>query len=189
MTERAADPRKLDVRRFARDSAVLDGLLAQGQFPRLAASLMPPLADGLPPPVQWSVHGVQRAVQGGEPETWLRLMATTVVRLECQRCLQPLSEPLQVDRQLRFVLGDDEAARLDEDSEHDVLALVARLDVIELLEDELILALPLVPRHDVCPQPLALAPAAASASTPISENGRPHPFAALAALRGKPPAA
>jgi uncharacterized protein len=50
------------------------------------------------------------------------------------------------------------------------------------VEDELILALPLVPRHDACPQPLA---APATAEEPLAE--RPNPFAALAALkRGEP---
>lgn len=185
MSARAADPRKLDMRGFSRDSAVLEGLLPQRDFMRLAASLMPPLADGSPPPVQWSAHGAQRLRRGGEPETWLHLQGATVVRLECQRCLQPLSEALRVDRHLRFVVGEDEAARLDEDSDDDVLALVARLDVLELLEDELILALPLVPRHEVCPLPMAAA--RVDDSAPAAEESRPHPFAALAALRGKPP--
>ena len=184
MTRRAADPRKLDVRQLARDSGELVGVLPQGQLTRLASSLMPPLVDGLPPPVHWSAQGTQRAVPGGVPEIWLHLRGDSIVRVECQRCLQPLNQPLQVDRHLRFVLGDDEAARLDEDSEHDVLALVARLDVIELLEDELILALPLVPRHEVCPHPLAPAQVGSPNATP---DPRPHPFAALADWRGKPP--
>ena len=185
MTERAADPHKLDLRRFARDSALLEGLWPQDRFTRLAASLMPPLAEVAAPPVQWSAQGQQRLVPGAEPEIWLQIRGDTVVRLECQRCLQPLSEALQVDRRLRFVAGDDEAARLDEESEDDVLALVARLDLFELLEDELILALPLVPRHGTCPQPLD---AAATVALPGADEARPNPFAALAALRQKPPA-
>ena len=136
--------------------------------------------------MQWRAVGQQRMVQGSEPEIWLHIQGDTVVRLECQRCLQPMNEVLRADRYLRFVAGEDEAARLDEDSEDDVLALVARLDLFELLEDELILALPLVPRHGTCPQPLDMAPASAVARP---DESRPHPFAALAALRGKPPAA
>lgn len=184
MTERAADPHKVDVRRFARDGAVLVGTWPQDRFARLAASLMPPLADVPAPPVQWRAQGQQRLVHGSEPETWLHIQGDTVVRLDCQRCLQPLNEVLRVDRHLRFVAGEDEAARLDEDSEDDVLALVARLDVFELLEDELILALPLVPRHGICPQPLD---AATAVALPVADETRPHPFAALAALRAKPP--
>jgi len=184
MTERAADPHRLDLRRFARDSSVLQGAWPQDRFVRLAASLLPPLADVPSPAVHWSVQGQQRAVHGSEPEVWLHIRGDTVVRLECQRCLQPMNEALRVDRHLRFVAGEDEAARLDEESDDDVLALVARLDVLDLLEDELILALPLVPRHEDCPQPLDSA-REGSVTAPV-ESG-PHPFAALAALRGKPP--
>jgi uncharacterized protein len=185
MTERAADPHKLDLRRFARDGALLEGAWPQDRFTRLATSLMPPLADAPPQPVTWRAQGQQRLVPGGEPQIWLHIQGHAVVRLECQRCLQPLNEALQVDRHLRFVAGEDEAARLDEESEDDVLAMVARLDVFELLEDELILALPLVPRHDACPQPLD---ATATLAMPVAGEAPPHPFAALAALRAKPPA-
>jgi uncharacterized protein len=186
MTERAADPHRLDLRRFARDGARLAGEWPQDHFTRLAASLMPPLADGPAPEVSWAAQGQQRTVQGGQAEVWLHLQVDTVARLECQRCLQPINESLTVDRQLRFVAGEDEAARLDEDSDDDVLALVPRLDLLDLIEDELILALPLVPRHETCPQPLA---SVAGDLAPVHEEERPHPFAALAALRGKPPAA
>jgi uncharacterized protein len=185
VTERAADPHKLDLRRVARDGAVLDGTWPQDRFTRLAASLMPPLADVPASPVQWRAVGQQRLVPGGEPEIWLHLKGNTTVRLECQRCLQPLSEALQVDRHMRFVAGEDDAARLDEESEDDVLALVARLDVFDLLEDELILALPLVPRHGACPQPLD---AVGTNAPPVADEARPNPFAALATLRVKPAA-
>ena len=185
MTERAADPHRLDLRRFARDGALLEGAWPQDRFTRLAASLMPPLADAPAPPVQWSALGQQRPVPGGEPQIWLHIQGRTVGRLECQRCLQPLNQVLQVDRHLRFVAGEDEAARLDEESEDDVLTLVARLDVFELLEDELILALPLVPRHDACPEPLN---AAAPSAPPAADEARRNPFAALAALRAVPEA-
>jgi uncharacterized protein len=91
-----------------------------------------------------------------------------------------------VDRRFRFVAGDDEAARLDEESEDDVLVLQARLNLLELLEDELILALPLVPRHATCPEPL-LAPAGGEPEGMPDEEPAPNPFAVLAALRGRKP--
>ena len=115
---------------------------------------------------------------GGEAEVWLHLTATTTVVLQCQRCLQGLDELLQVDRHFRFVRGEAEAARLDEESDDDVLELPPRLDLHELVEDELILALPLVPRHPRCPVPLPL-----PADTDVAEEPAPNPFAALAALR------
>ena len=57
----------------------------------------------------------------------------------------------QVERRIRFVDGEDAGGALDADSDDDVLALTPALDLHELVEDELLLALPLVPRHEVCP--------------------------------------
>jgi uncharacterized protein len=91
-----------------------------------------------------------------------------------------MSETLRVQRRFRFMRSEEEALRLDEDSEDDVLVLPARLDLLELLEDELILALPIVPRHEVCPTPLPMPVQAEAAEAPA-----PNPFAALAALRGR----
>ena len=107
------------------------------------------------------------------------LQARASVPLQCQRCLQQVLQDLNVDRRFRFVRSEEEAERLDESSEDDVLVLGPRLDLQELLEDELILALPLVPKHDgPCPAPLPM---------PLDEledeAPAPSPFAALAALR------
>jgi len=84
---------------------------------------------------------------------------------------------LRAERRIFFVDGEDAAAALDADSEDDVLALTPALDLLELVEDELLLALPLVPRHDVCPEPL---PRAFRDEAEFVED---HPFAALAALK------
>jgi uncharacterized protein len=140
---------------------------------RLVQSLAQGASDA---DVQWQAQAELRPVTGGEPELWLSLNADVRVTLECQRCLGPMTQRLAIDRRLRFVRSEEEAERLDDESEDDVLALPPRLDLIELLEDELILALPLVPRHEgACPEPLVLA----EPPPPAAE----HPFAALAALR------
>lgn len=170
------DPRRLDVRAFAEAGATLQGEVAQAALQRLQGGLA--AIDAALPPVRWQAVGEQRRVTGGAPQTWIALKAETTVRLVCQRCLQPLAEPLAVERRFRFVEGEDEAERLDEESEDDVLAAGRSFDLLELLEDELILALPLVPRHEECPQPLPLAAGEAPAPEPPA-----HPFAALAALR------
>ena len=70
---------------------------------------------------------------------------------------------------------ESEAEALDTDSEDDVLALGPSFDLIELIEDELLLAWPLVPRHERCAQPAHRAGAEPAAS----------PFAALATLKGR----
>jgi uncharacterized protein len=88
---------------------------------------------------------------------------------------------LNVAPSLRFVGDEAQAEALDEHSDDDVLALSAALDLHALVEDELILALPLVPRHARCPQPL---PMSAGEADMASAQG-PSAFAALAGLRKK----
>jgi uncharacterized protein len=126
--------------------------------------------------VAWSARGEARATRGGEIQTWLHVTAATALPLECQRCLKAVDVALQIERSFLFVHGEDAAAQLDADSDDDVLALTRALDLRELIEDELLLALPLVPRHEICPEPLL-----AGAEAPVDE--KPNPFAALAALK------
>jgi uncharacterized protein len=182
MKDKGHSPRALDVAQFARDGGALQGRWPLAGMPRLAAAFIA-ASDG---DAVWSAQGERVAVAGSEAEVWLSLGASADVPLQCQRCLQPMVEPLRVQRRFRFVRHEDEAARLDEESEDDVLVLSPRLDLHELLEDELILALPLVPRHENCPRPLPVT-ASADAAAQDEEEAVPHPFAALAALRGKPP--
>jgi uncharacterized protein len=169
--------RVIEVMAFCRDGSPLQGHWPLAALERLATSL-----QGPPEPaaqVQWRAQGHLRPVTGGEPEVWLHLQATAEVSLLCQRCLQTMPEALRVDRRFRFVRREDEAERLDEELEDDVLVLPLRLDLVDLLEDELILALPLVPRHPgACPHPLPRA-----ATPEAAADAAPHPFAALAALR------
>jgi len=179
--DRQFDMRRLDVPAFSVAAASLQGETAQADFTRLAEGVMALPGDGVAAPVTWSAQGEQRQVAGSAAEIWLRLQARTRATLQCQRCLQPMHEALAVDRWFRFVASEDEAARLDEETEDDVLVLSRAFDGLELLEDELILALPIVPRHETCPEPLP-----SSAGDDEVEEETPNPFAALAALRRPP---
>lgn len=169
-------PHTIDVRAFCRGADVLQGAWPLAAMARLATSL-----HGVPDTTAtWTASGFLRPVAGGEPEHWLHLQAHAVAPLQCQRCLQTYAQALQVDRRFLFVAHEKLAEKLDEELEDDVLAMPARLDLIALLEDEMILALPLVPRHEgPCPQPLPLPTDALEGEPPA------NPFAALAALRGR----
>jgi len=179
MKPRAFVPEKLDLAAFARDGASLEGEWPAASLERLAESgaADAPAKDW--PAVGWSLHGEVREPRGGKAQTWLQVTAEAQVALTCQRCLKPVEEHLDIDRWIRFVDTEAEAAELDADSDDDVLALPRHLDARELIEDELLLALPLVPRHEVCPEPLAHADDEAEAE----EEERPNPFAKLAALK------
>jgi uncharacterized protein len=181
MATRAHDPRRLDVAVFAANALRLEGQWPLAGFTRVLADQpadAPPAAGD----VAWRVQGERRAVPGSEPEIWLHLEASARVYRTCQRCLRPVEVALHVDRRLRFVADENLAAELDADSDDDVLVLERALDLHDLVEDELLLALPMVPRHDRCPQPL---PTPGDEAEPPGEA--PHPFAVLAGWRGKPP--
>ncbi|MEO9068687.1 MAG: DUF177 domain-containing protein [Caldimonas sp.] len=139
---------------------------------------MPP--DAAQPGLHWHIRGERALLPGTGLQASLRIDADAEVTLECQRCLQPMPFPIRVARRIFFVDGEDAAAALDVDSEDDVLAITPALDLHALIEDELLLALPVVPRHEVCVQPLPRS----TDPAPAPEAEREHPFAALAALKG-----
>ena len=178
MSARVFDPLRLDVQAFASDAGELSGCWPLRLLERLSGSVHADTPPADTDEIAWRARGEQRAARGAPPQTWVHLRAHASLNLECQRCLQPVETPLAVDRWFHFVPGEDAAAQMDADNEDDVLALTRALDLRELVEDELLLALPLVPRHAVCPAPL-LAPNEAPEPAP----DRVNPFAALAALR------
>ena len=175
MKSRVTDPRHLDSEAFAQESTRLAGRWSQDDLPRLKQSALPESrAD-----VAWVAQGERREGPAGTVEIWLHLTAETTVALQCQRCLSAMTVPLAIESSFQFVAGEDAAATLDADSEHDVLALTRDLDLLALVEDELLLALPIVPRHEQCPQPLAVPVSPEEAAA----EKEAHPFAALAALK------
>lgn len=175
MKARDFDPSKLDVEALAKAAVSLDGAWPVAELERLAASTV----VGIPAEeVSWQVQGEHRALRGGQRQVWLHLKAGTRVMLECQRCLQPVPVEVNAERSFLFVHGENAAAELDADSEDDVLALTRALDLRALVEDELLLGLPLVPRHEVCPEPLQMA----DEEAPELEE-KPNPFAVLASLK------
>lgn len=176
MKSREADVRHLDVRAFAKSAGHSAGAWPLDGFDRLRDLLLPvPSTDSMAGSVEWSVTGEERPVRAGPSELWLHLQARSRLPMTCQRCLQRCEHDLQLERHFQFVPDEATASALDGEVEHEVLVIARELDLHELLEDELLLDLPLVPRHDVCPQPLP-----ASAEAPAADE---HPFAALAALR------
>ena len=199
MTSPAFDPLRLHLASFAADAQEAEGNWAIAELPRLADSECPvdaasPLQAGakggadsprlpnrseadLARRVRWRAIGSHRPV-GGENQVWLHLLADADVILQCQRCLLPLDEAVHVDRHFRFVTDEETAAALDDQIEDEVLALPKVLNLRDLVEDEMLLALPLVPRHDVCPEAVPL-----QFGDVEEVEEKANPFASLALLR------
>lgn len=178
------NPERLDVRALAQAGASLSASESLARFPRLKEECHP---EGGPDDAQlvWQARGEVRSAGAlAQPSVWLHLQAQLTLPLTCQRCLGPVATPLVVDRWFRFVADETTAAAEDEDSEEDVLALEPRPSLLELIEDELLMELPLVPMHEVCPEsPAALAGAADVPADEAPESKRPNPFAGLARLK------
>jgi uncharacterized protein len=128
--------------------------------------------------IAWTAHGQWRVGPDLNGQAWLRLEAQCVLPLQCQRCLGGVHVPIVVDRWFRFESDEAIAAAMDEDAQEDVLAISMDFDVWELMEDELLMALPMVPKHDTCPS--ALPTHAQSQEFVASMADKANPFAALA---------
>ncbi|AKJ31172.1 YceD family protein [Caldimonas brevitalea] len=182
MKAKEFNPQRLDVREFIQAQVAVRGEWPLAALPRLAQEAHADAQAG-DQPVQWAARGWQVEKRGAAAELWMHVSASTVLGLECQRCLQPVETALEVERDFRFVADEATAAQIDADSEEDVLALSRSLNLQELVEDELILALPLVPRHDACAPPAQLAGAEVGEADVPGEPERPNPFAVLAQLK------
>ena len=179
MRSRPFDPLHLDVEVFANEAGELRGEWLLSELDRLVDTTHPDARPATADSARWSARGESLPVRGGAPQTWLHLSADATLSLVCQRCLGPLPTHLQTQRDFLFAPDEATATELDAESEDDVLAMTRSLNLRALVEDELLLALPLVPRHDVCPEPLPLADDDEAAEPEQREN----PFAALAALK------
>ena len=172
-------PDRLDAKAFVLAGARLEGHESLLKYERLAQE-----AKGLHPDlrVDWVVQGEWRPEVGNEAgQFWMHLQARADFPMVCQRCLGSVDVPLQVDQWFRFVADEATAEALDDEVEEDLLALSREFDLHELIEDELLMALPLVPRHDECPAPVQLSSGDEDFEAASAE--RPNPFAALASLR------
>ena len=170
----------LNMQAFAEAGVPLNGATPLKNLERLAqeiAGLQPDLL------VNWQAAAELRAGSTGQMDIWLHLTANTTLPLTCQRCMRSVQTALNADQRYRFVASEDIAMAEDDASEEDLLVLSPQFDLAEVLEDELLMALPLVPMHDVCPELPVFSAGVLDAPDNIAD--KPNPFAALAQLKKK----
>jgi uncharacterized protein len=151
---------------FARDHGNRAGELAVSAFERLSD-----LLAGDDGSVRFEVSGRL----DGERQMWLSVHLEGSLQLACQRCLEPVAWHFDFDSRLMLVpegraLPDE---TLEED-DWDPIPVGSRLDLIALFEDEVMLAMPVAPRHESCEAP-----------SRVDGDERITPFAALAKLRSR----
>ncbi|HHH40066.1 MAG TPA: hypothetical protein ENK50_10910 [Sedimenticola sp.] len=166
-------PDFVDPWRLAGAGKCFSGEVELARLPRLAAALM-------------VVHGSARyELQfglGAERRVQITGRVQAQLVLECQRCLESLNQTVDVAVNLAVIEAPSEAERLPDDQEP-VLAEEGRIALRDLIEDELLLSLPQIPRHAAG---RCAAGSAGEAVEPEREPGGSGPFAVLEGLRTKP---
>jgi uncharacterized protein len=170
------DIQYVDTYELTRAGQEVHGQAPIDQFERLIEDL-PEQADTM---VSWTVKGEMDSFG----QRFLRVHVKAAPMLECQRCMKPFEWPVDSHNRLEVVnseaaLNVDDAADADpDDAIIERILGSQRLDVLALVEDEIILSLPYVPKHDVCTllsEPLE--------EEPDGDLARPSPFAVLGQLK------
>ena len=121
------------------------GFLALDTLPRVALEAAERSADD---GFEWAVQSFFDGVVGGEPRLKMNLNLKGQMHLICQRCMQPCL--VQIDESQQFVFLANEALADAFPMENDALEPLvasAQFDLLGTIEDEILLSLPLIPKH------------------------------------------
>lgn len=161
---------------FVRRAGELSGKTPLGAFLRLTQDLPGQLTDesGM---VVWSLKGEKDA----RGKRLLRLHVQASPQLVCQRCLGLFRFDVNNESVLELVTSEadlhsdlTESGEIEEPFDEKILSS-RHMSVLDLVEDDLILSLPYVPRHESCPSQAVL---------PDDELEKPSsPFAVLEQLK------
>ena len=164
----ASLPPVLDAWRMVAARRRFDGVAPLAGFPRLAGSLT-------------DTEGECRyALEFGRDALdlpYVEVRAEARLPLLCQRSLERYLQPVTVRQRLGLITDEAQESALPEGVEPLLLGAEGEIHPLDLIEDELILALPVVP----------IDPEATLPATGFDEpdEEKPNPFAALAALKEK----
>ena len=149
---------------FARRGGELSGDVPVAELPRMTDLL----ADS-----EGKISYVLRGLTGKDGNPQLELILDGLCHLRCQRCLNALSYPVKLVSKLRLVTEGEVENTDIEDDEVDNIPAEKHLDVLALLEEELLLSLPIAPKHGLGECQIAV--------EGLSRSN--NPFAVLAGLK------
>ncbi|MCC6473955.1 MAG: DUF177 domain-containing protein [Burkholderiales bacterium] len=158
-----SQPGLIDGFPFARAGSEVHGTLGPKQLPRLAE-----MGCGVQDELAYRVRGDLN--DRGSPCLCVQAQGTLV--LACRRCLEPIRFSLEVEVEL-VLAGSQREIEAAEDDVDRVLASRA-MDVAELVEDEVILAVPMAPAHAACALDLAQARAARASPFEVLRQLKRH---------------
>jgi len=154
----------IDAFEFCRSNGHREGVTPVAEMSRLNKDCADHTGD-----IAWSVDGTTS--KQGYPQLTLSVSGT--VQLMCQRCLTPYAYEMDSSTVLMLGKDDEHADEIEEaldDESIDVIVGSRSCDIRDLIEDEALLALPQVPKHEVCPDNQLL---------DALQSEKPSPFAAL----------
>lgn len=109
----------------------------------------------------------------------------TSLSLVCERCLGAMLLPVKIDTKLALIKHEKQADNLTADYEPWLVDSETSINPLDVVEDELILVLPLVPKHDYDCLPKEAWESKDKNATEDEPEKPASPFAALAALKSK----
>jgi uncharacterized protein len=163
-------PEQIDPLRLAEAGARLCGQLPVTRLARLRPLLSQPEGE------------IEVTADFGIDEQatrWMHLQAHAALPMICQRCMGPMTVTVNADTTLAFLTSESEAQRLGNRYEPYLLS-AGKTSLMEMVEDELLLRMPMIPKHE--------GPQACTGAEPAPEKDeadRESPFAVLAGLRDK----
>ncbi|MBS0327785.1 MAG: DUF177 domain-containing protein [Proteobacteria bacterium] len=136
----------MDAWKLARERGSIEGNIDAHRLARIADLLAPGPAD-----IAWRVAGAADA----EGRAALAVELAGEVMLTCQRCLGGFAWPIRQEGSVLLAASEGELEALDARTDAEVVLAAGPVDPLDLVEDELLLALPFAPRHpaDACTLP------------------------------------
>jgi uncharacterized protein len=165
------------------------GALDLSHFPRLLQE-MASHSDLAASQVHWELGTWFEERLGSIPLQFMHLRLALDLPLTCQSCLQPYMESIDSDRDYILFDSEDEAEEWDFDEENqdaeDALVASETFNLLEAMEEELLLSLPLSARHpagECKPENLQKVAKVLQSGADEIKIEKPNPFAVLKNLK------
>lgn len=151
---------------FAKKNERLTGSLTLANCPRLSELSQANPSDN---PTEVVIDYLLEGKTDSVGQHLLYLSLTTNLTTTCQRCLGPM--PLKMKLDFNYLITDIDDTDVEDSDDIDLQEPSQTMDLIALIEDEIIMAMPIAPIHDE------------DCGAIVTQSGeKPNPFAALKGL-------
>ncbi len=166
-------PKDIDPFRLANNGLLLEGQLKLTSMPRISEAIVDNSAH-VDVRLQFDIDEMGTPFMVGHIKTELPLV--------CERCMQTMNYVVDTDLSVGLIRHEGQAEQLAERYEPWVVDGDAPVELSSIVEDELLLAIPIVPKHEHACLPQDLW----QSGEDIGEEEKPEsPFAVLSALKKK----